>query len=74
MPLTADQVASCVLACAARGLPVVPRGAGTGVEGGCIPYNGGVVIATERLRTINLNKEDMVCTVGAGVRKLELNR
>ena len=73
-PSTAEQVAACVRACISRGLPIVPRGAGTGVEGGCIPYSGGVVVATDRLRDISLNKDDMVCSVGAGVRKMELNK
>jgi len=54
---------------------MIPRGAGTGVEGGAIPYGGGVVISTERLRRLELLDEEMppVAMVGAGIYKNELN-
>eukprot|EP00873_Tetraselmis_striata_P021924 jgi/Tetstr1/442188/TSEL_030338.t1 len=72
-PETVEEVAACVDACARHGVPVTPRGAGTGVEGGCVPYRGGVVLSTAALQTLRLHKDDMVCTVGAGVKKAALN-
>ena len=35
-----------------RKIPVVPRGAGTGVSGGCIPWYGGIVLSLERMNYI----------------------
>lgn len=55
-PSTTEQVAQVVRACAARRVPVVPRGAGTGLEGGAIPCHGGVVLSTERLKHIQVRR------------------
>ncbi|HOX22479.1 MAG TPA: FAD-binding oxidoreductase [Elusimicrobiales bacterium] len=35
-----------------RGLPVTPRGAGTGMSGGAIPVCGGIVLSLERFNKI----------------------
>jgi glycolate oxidase subunit GlcD len=48
-PETADDVAAVVAWCYEHGVPVVPRGGGTGYAGGAVPLDGGVVIALERL-------------------------
>lgn len=47
-PSEAEAVAATVDWCYTRGVPVFPRGGGTGYAGGCVPH-GGVVISTERL-------------------------
>lgn len=74
-PSTVEQVAAVVKTCAAARVPMIPRGAGTGVEGGAIPYGGGVVISTERLRRLELLDQEMppMVVVGAGIYKNELN-
>jgi glycolate oxidase subunit GlcD len=51
-PGDAEQVAAVVRWCYARGVPIVPRGGGTGYAGGAVPLDGGVVLALERLRAI----------------------
>jgi glycolate oxidase subunit GlcD len=51
LPRTAEEAAAVVAWCYERGVPVVPRGGGTGVAGGCVPY-GGVVVSTERLTRV----------------------
>ncbi|CAE8635525.1 unnamed protein product [Polarella glacialis] len=68
-----EEMAACIQACVMAGVPFLARGAGTGVEGGCIPYGGMVVLSTERLQKLRLHKESMLVEVGAGVRKDELN-
>lgn len=73
-PATPEQVADVVRACVAARVPMVPRGAGTGLEGGAIPYGGGVVISTSRLQRLELVEEDMLAIVGAGIHKEELNK
>jgi len=47
-PRSVAEVAAVVRLCAQRRIPITPRGAGTGIEGGCIPYAGGVVLCTVR--------------------------
>lgn len=73
-PSTAEEVAAAVRTCALVGVPIIPRGAGTGVEGGAIPYGGGVVLSTARLRHMELQEEEMMAVVGAGIYKDELNK
>ena len=37
---------------AEHGIPVTPRGAGSGMTGGALPVRGGIVLSTERMRRI----------------------
>ena len=41
LPATTEEVAACVRLAAEHGLPIVPRGAGTGLSGGSLPVEGG---------------------------------
>ena len=50
-PASAAQVAEVMQWCYARGIPVTPRGGGTGYAGGAIP-NGGVVVCMERMNAV----------------------
>src|SRR3954462_1423648 len=49
LPRTAEETAEVVAWCYAHGVPVVPRGGGTGYAGGAVPLDGGVVLSLERL-------------------------
>src|ERR671932_2640837 len=51
-PRDTEEVARVVAWCYENGVPVVPRGGGTGYAGGCVPVNGGVVLALERLARV----------------------
>jgi glycolate dehydrogenase FAD-linked subunit len=67
-PLTADEVAAAVKVAARMGVPVVPRGGGTGLAGGSVPVEGGVVIATTMMnRILELDALNMVAVVQPGV-------
>lgn len=51
-----------------HGVPVTPRGLGSGKAGGCIPIAGGVVLSLERLNRIKeIDRENLTVTAGAGV-------
>lgn len=50
-PGTAEEVAAVVACCYGSGVPIVPRGGGTGFAGGAVPL-GGVVLSLERLNRI----------------------
>jgi len=51
-PETTEQVAQVVRACCRHGVPVVPRGGGTGFAGGAVATSGGVVLALERMTRV----------------------
>ena len=51
LPDAPEQVARALEWCYERGVPVTPRGGGTGYAGGAVPH-GGVVIASDRLRRV----------------------
>jgi glycolate dehydrogenase FAD-linked subunit len=67
-PPTAESAAAVVEWCYTRGIPIVPRGGGTGYAGGCVPQGGGVVLSTELLtRTRSLDPIHWCAQVEAGV-------
>lgn len=71
---TADVVA-VVLFAAAHGLPLVPRGAGTGYTGGSVPIAGGVVISFEAMnRVLSIDAGRRLAIVEPGVVNDELRR
>ncbi|RNF09558.1 D-lactate dehydrogenase-like protein [Trypanosoma conorhini] len=72
LPSSVEQVAAVVRLCAAHKIPMTPRGAGTGLEGGAIALTGGVVIDAARLQRMDFDVRNAVVWVGAGVRKLRL--
>lgn len=71
---TVDDVQATVKACAARNVPLVPRGAGTGVSGGAHASKGCVVLGLERMnRILELNADDETAVVEPGVINADLN-
>jgi len=70
---TADVVA-LVKACASAGVPIIPFGAGTSVEGNTLAVQGGIALNLSRMtRIVAVNADDFDCIVEAGVRREELN-
>ncbi len=51
-PRTTDEISNILKACNKHGIPVTPRGGGTGLSGGALPHRGGIVLSTERLNSI----------------------
>ncbi len=66
-PGTIDELRKVVSACCAARVPIVPRGAGTGNYGQCVPLYGGVVVDFSRLDKI-ISLEGGVAHVQAGAR------
>jgi glycolate oxidase subunit GlcD len=52
LPGSAQQVADVVRWCYAHDVPIVPRGGGSGLTGGAVPTDGGVVLSLKRLRAV----------------------
>jgi glycolate oxidase len=61
-------VAAVLEAASTHGVPVTPRGGGTGRVGGAVPVAGGIVLSTEGMRSIvELQGEELVAVVEPGV-------
>src|SRR5690349_18632923 len=52
LPETAEQVQAAVRVCHRAGVPFVARGSGTGLSGGALPVEDGVLIVLARMRRI----------------------
>src|SRR5690242_5785438 len=48
-PGSANEIARIMRTCGQLGIPVTPRGGGSGVTGGALPVYGGLVLSMERL-------------------------
>jgi glycolate oxidase len=58
-----------------RGIPVVPRGAGTSLAAGAVPIHGGIVLALTRMnRIMSIDPVDLTAVVQPGVTTLDLAR
>jgi len=67
-PGSSEEVRQLVEWSSDRGVPLVPRGGGTGLAGGAVPVGGGVVVCLERLdQIIEFSPDQWRLTVGAGV-------
>jgi glycolate dehydrogenase FAD-linked subunit len=75
LPQSAEEVASVIALCRQSGLPLVPRGGGSGVSGGACPVQGGVVCSLERMRrVIELEPGSWRMTVQAGLSTAHVRR
>jgi glycolate oxidase len=61
------EVAATVAVCADLGIPVVARGAGTGLSGGANAVDGCVVLDLSRMTAVDVDSDNMTCTVQPGV-------
>ena len=74
LPGTAAEVASVVAACAAAGVPFVARGSGTGLSGGALPHQDGVLIVMSRMRSvIEIDQVSRRAIVEPGVTNLSVS-
>ena len=75
LPESADQVAAVVRECAARKLPFVARGSGTGLSGGALPRSDGVLIVMSKMRSIiAIDAESRRAVVEPGVTNLSVSK
>ena len=74
LPETDAQVAAVLKACHALGVPVVARGAGTGLSGGAMPHTGGVTLSLAKFnRILKLDVAARTARVQCGVRNLAIS-
>jgi len=68
LPADTDQTAATLTLLASEGVPVVPRGAGTGLSGGALATHGGVMVGTARMnRILSIDTENRLARVQPGV-------
>ncbi len=74
LPQTTTEVSEVVKAVAKRGLPIVARGAGTGLSGGAVAEQGGVVLALTRMHDIlEIDPNNRLAVVEPGVVNIDLS-
>jgi glycolate oxidase len=68
LPESREEVAQILALCNEREIPVVARGSGTGLAGGAVPTEGGVVLCLVRLnRILELDAANLVMVTEPGV-------
>jgi len=74
LPQTEDQVIQILKICHQLRIPVVPRGAGTGLSGGAMPISNGLVLSLAKFKKIlDINPLARTATVQPGVRNLAIS-
>jgi glycolate oxidase len=75
LPGHRDEIVDIVKLANQYKIPVVPRGAASGLADGAVPLKGGIVIDYKRMSEIlEIDEQDMCVTVQPGINMLELNR
>src|SRR5712691_699833 len=73
-PTSAEHVAAVVKLANREGMPFVARGAGTGLSGGCLPAEGGIVISLMRMsRVLEVDYDNQLAVVEPGLVNLHLS-
>jgi glycolate oxidase len=74
LPDTVEQVQRILRLCSRHGVPVIARGAGTGLSGGALPRADAVLLSLARFnRILGINASDRTATVQPGVRNLAIS-
>ena len=75
LPGSTAEAAAAVRVAAAEGLPIVPRGEGTGLSGGALAVDGGIVLGFSRMRRIvEVDYASLRATVEAGLVNIHLTQ
>ncbi len=68
LPGSTEEVSRVMKVAYREGIPVIPRGMGSGLAGGSIPFSGGIVLSLTRMnRILEIDGENMTAWVEAGV-------
>jgi glycolate oxidase len=74
LPETEEQVQRVLKTCSAMKVPVVPRGAGTGLSGGALPPGDGVLLSMAKfMRVLRVDPRGRVAVVQPGVRNAAIS-
>ncbi len=73
-PTSTEQVQAVLRWASAHLVPVVPRGAGTGLSGGATAVDGGIVLSTEKMREITVDPITRTAIVQPGLLNAEVKK
>ena len=74
LPSNSEEVEKILALCTARGVPVVARGAGTGLSGGALPHPHGVLLSMTRFdRILSVDRANRTARVQPGVRNIAIS-
>lgn len=74
LPTSREQVVAIVKLCAQHKIPLVPRGAGTGLSGGALPIKQAILLSLSRMnRILELDARNQRARVQPGVRNLAIS-
>ena len=74
LPETEEQVRRVLETCSAMSIPVVPRGAGTGLSGGALPRGDGVLLSMAKfMRVLRVDARARIAVVQPGVRNAAIS-
>jgi glycolate oxidase len=75
LPGDVEEVAAVVRAAEKANVPIVPRGSGTGLAGGAVPAEGGIILALTRLnRILKIDLDNALAIVEPGVINIEVTK
>jgi glycolate oxidase len=75
LPRSTADVQTLVREAQTAGVPIVARGAGTGIAGGAVPAHGGLVISMARMnRVLEIDRANRCAVVQPGVINLDLSK
>src|SRR5438094_8453917 len=75
LPGDVEQVSAVVKLAKQAAVPIVPRGSGTGLAGGAVPAEGGIVLSLARLnRILKIDLENRIAIVELGVNNLDMTK
>jgi glycolate oxidase len=73
-PTSTDDVQAAVKIAAAHGIPIVPRGAGSGLAGGASAIDGCILLCLEQMRAIHIDAPGMYAVVQPGLMNAEVKQ
>ena len=73
-PTKTEEVQAVLRWASAHRVPVVPRGAGTGLSGGATAVDGGIVLSTEKMRAITVDPVTRTAVVQPGLLNAEVKK
>jgi len=74
LPETVEEAQAILRLCSQHGVPVVARGAGTGLSGGALPIEGGLLLGMAKFnRILNIDAANRTARVQPGVRNLAIS-
>lgn len=73
-PNTTKQISDIMIFANEEGIPTTPRGCGTGLSGGSVPVNGGIVMSMTRMNKIKeIDPGNLLAVVEPGVINVDLD-